>query len=35
MILAFNKFFNLLGNENNYIEIRYFIKSINSDKREL
>jgi RIO-like serine/threonine protein kinase len=34
MILAFNKFFNRLVNENNYIEIIDFIKSINSDKLE-
>ncbi len=34
MILSFKKFFNCVVNLKNYVEIRYFIQSINIDKRE-
>jgi hypothetical protein len=34
MILSFKKFFNCVANVKNYVEIRDFIKSINSDKFE-
>jgi hypothetical protein len=34
MILSFKKFFNCVVNLKNYVEIRYFIQSINSDEYE-